>query len=162
MIPIPTDFQDFIRLLNRHRVKYLIVGGYAVAYYGHPRYTGDIDFFVELSETNAQALVKVFKAFGFTDPAPPVELFLKPGNIVRIGREPMRLEVLNNIDGVAFAECWEKRTRTRLNGLMVNLIHLDDLRRNKGATGRPKDQDDLLHLPVTALGKRKPKGPAKP
>jgi predicted nucleotidyltransferase len=135
-------------LLNQHRVKYLIIGGYAVAYHGHPRYTGDIDFFVALSEANAKALVKVFKAFGFTDPPPAVELFLKPGNIVRIGREPMRLEVLNEIDGVSFAECWEKRLRRKLDGLMVNLIHLEDLRRNKGATGRPKDQDDLIHLPV--------------
>lgn len=147
MIPLPDDFRDFIRLLNRHRVRYVVVGGYAVAYHGFPRYTGDIDFFVELSEKNAAALIEVFCEFGFKEP-PDAALFLTPGNIVRIGWQPTRLEVLNRIDGVSFKECWTARQRANLEGLRVNFISLPLLLKNKRATARPKDLEDLRNLPA--------------
>lgn len=146
MIPLPDDFRDFIQLLNQKRVKYLVVGGYAVAYHGFPRYTGDIDFFVELSPRNAALLIEVFRDFGFRDP-PPAALFLEPGNILRVGWQPNRLEVMNQIDGVAFAECWQTRRQARIAGLRVNFIDLAHLRQNKRASGRPKDLEDLRQLP---------------
>ena len=143
MIPIPQDFQDFIRLLNQKRVKYLVVGGYAVAYYGYPRYTGDIDFFVAISPQNAQKLVEVFRSFGFSNPLPDAQLFQIKGSVVKIGREPMRLEILNEIDGVTFEECYALRERSKIGSLRVNFIDLKSLKKNKKASARPKDLDDI-------------------
>jgi predicted nucleotidyltransferase len=145
MILLPPDFSDFIRLLNRHRVRYVVVGGYAVAYHGYSRYTGDIDFFVEKSARNAVALQRVFKDFGF-DPPPEASLFLEDKRIVRIGFPPMRVEVSNHIDGVTFEECHEHRIQARVAGIRVPFIDLERLRKNKVAAARPKDLEDLRLL----------------
>jgi hypothetical protein len=146
MIPIPRDFLEFLRLLNRHRVKYLVVGGYAVAYHGYPRYTGDIDIYVAISARNAAALTQVFRDFGFADGAPDPAAFRQRGQIVRIGREPMRLEILNEIDGVTFDDCYARRTRTRLDHTVVSFVGLDDLLKNKRSSNRPKDHADVVVL----------------
>lgn len=143
MIPIPRDFREFLRLLNRHRVRYLVVGGYSVVYHGYPRYTGDIDIFVAISPRNAAALGKVFRDFGFGDEGPLPAVFLERGQVVRIGREPMRLEILNEIDGVTFDACYARRTRARIEGLMINFIGFDDLLESKRRSGRPKDLADV-------------------
>jgi predicted nucleotidyltransferase len=149
MTPLPPDFRDFIQLLNRHRVKYVVVGGYAVAFHGYSRYTGDIDFFVENSRRNAEALRAVFEGFGFKNPPPEAALFMEEKRIVRIGFPPMRVEVSNYIDGVTFAECYEHRITSRVSGVRVPFIDLARLRKNKLAAGRPKDLDDLQQLPET-------------
>jgi predicted nucleotidyltransferase len=140
--------------LARHRVKYLVVGGYSVAYHGYPRYTGDLDIFVAVSASNASALVRVFRDFGFGDGAPAPAAFQTLGHVIRVGREPMRLEIVNQIDGVSFAECYARRTRARLDGLTVNFIGLDDLLRNKRSARRPKDLADVA---VLAKPRRRPK-----
>jgi Nucleotidyl transferase of unknown function (DUF2204) len=147
MIPIPRDFRDFIGLLNARRVRYLVVGGYAVAYHGYPRTTGDIDIFIELSRRNAAAMVEVFQRFGFADSAIRPEFFMDKGEVVRLGREPLKLEILNDISGVTFADCYRRRVRARIEGLGVNFIDLPDLVRNKRASGRDKDKLDLKNLP---------------
>ena len=147
MIPIPRDFREFIGLLNARRVRYLVVGGYAVAYHGYPRTTGDIDIFVELSRRNAAALVAVFQRFGFADSGIKPEFFMEEGEVVRLGREPLKLEILNDISGVTFAQCYKRRVRARIEGLRVNFIDLPDLVRNKRASGRDKDKLDLKNLP---------------
>lgn len=152
MIPLPDDFREFIRLLNRKRVRYVVVGGYAVAWHGFPRYTGDIDFFVEISERNAAALIEVFREFGFREP-PGADLFLTPGNIVRVGWQPTRVEVMNRIDGVAFEECWKSRRAAVVEGLRIHFIALPELLKNKRASARPKDLEDLRNLP--AKGRRR-------
>jgi predicted nucleotidyltransferase len=154
MIPIPHDFREFLRLLNRHRVKYLVVGGYSVAFHGYPRYTGDIDIFVAISPRNASSLVKVFRDFGFADGAPEPAAFQQRGQILRIGREPMRLEILNEIDGVTFDECYARRTRARLDNLVVNFIGYDDLLVNKRRANRPKDRADVAVLRKKSPPKR--------
>ena len=146
MIPLPTDFRDFIRLLNRHRVRYVVIGGYAVAYHGYARYTGDIVFFVEKSPRNALSLQKVFHDFGFKNPPPDAALFMEDKRIVRIGFPPMRVEVTNHIDGVTFVECYEHRILARITGIRVPFIDLEHLRKNKLAAGRPKDLEDLRLL----------------
>ena len=149
MIPIPRDFRDFIGLLNARRVRYLVVGGYAVAYHGYPRTTGDIDIFVELSPRNAAAMVEVFVRFGFATEGLKPEFFMDKGEVVRLGREPLKLEILNDISGVTFAKCYRRRVRARIEGLRVNFIDLPDLVRNKRASGRDKDKLDLKNLPKT-------------
>ena len=100
-IPLPRDFQDFLRLLNANAIRYLVIGGYAVAYHGHVRYTGGLDIFVELSTENAERMVRALREFGFDLPKLKPELFLRKWKIVRMGHEPMRLEILNEIDGVS-------------------------------------------------------------
>jgi hypothetical protein len=150
MIPLPPDFSDFIRLLNRHRVRYVVVGGYAVAFHGYARYTGDIDFFVEKSARNSVALKRVFKDFGF-DPPPDASLFLEDKRIVRIGFPPMRFEVSNHIDGVTFEECHENRIQARVTGIRLPFIDLERLRKNKQSAGRPKNLEDLRQLFGEAL-----------
>ncbi len=147
MIPIPRDFRDFIGRLNERRVRYLVVGGYAVAYHGYPRTTADIDIFIELSRRNAVAMVDVFCRFGFIDSGLKPEFFMDKGEVVRLGREPLKLEVFNDISGVTFAACYRRRVRARIEGLQVNFIDLPDLLRNKRASGRDKDKLDLKNLP---------------
>jgi predicted nucleotidyltransferase len=155
MIPIPRDFRDFIALLNARRVRYLIIGGYAVAYHGYPRTTGDLDVFVELSQANARALLAVFTEFGFSADRLSPEFFMDRGEVVRLGREPMRLEILNDISGVFFSECYRRRVRARMEGLTINFIDLPELIANKRASGRAKDLADLENLPSVPTRRRR-------
>lgn len=140
------DFTDFLRLLNEREVRYLVIGGYAVAYHGCPRYTGDLDVFVEASQENAARLVGVYRTFGFDLPDLKPELFTKPDNIIRAGHEPVRLEILTGISGVTFAEAYARRIAVPLDDLMVPFISFADLIRNKTSTGRGKDQVDAEAL----------------
>jgi len=146
MIPLPRDFQDFLRLLNANAIRYLVIGGYAVAYHGHVRYTGDLDIFVELSTDNAERIVRALRQFGFDLPKLKPGLFLRKGKIVRMGYEPMRLEILNEIDGVSFRECYRQRRMARLGDLKINFIDLPQLLKNKRASRRPQDLADIAAL----------------
>jgi predicted nucleotidyltransferase len=143
---LPDDFREFLKLCNQKRVKYLLIGGYAVGYYGYPRATADMDVWVERSPENAAKLVKVMTEFGFGGAEISADLFLEEGKILRIGVPPVRLEILNAISGVTFGECYPTRKRANLDGIRVNVISLADLKKNKKAAGRPKDLDDLDHL----------------
>ena len=145
-MPLPDDFRDFLKLCNQKRVKYLLIGGYAVGYYGYPRATGDMDIWIERSAENAAKMVAVLIAFGFDVPELSSDLFLEEGKIVRMGVPPIRLEILNEISGVTFAECYPCRERVKLDGIRVDIIRLEDLKTNKAAAGRLKDLDDLEHL----------------
>jgi predicted nucleotidyltransferase len=149
MTQIPRDFQEFLRLLNDQKIEYLIIGGYAVGHYGYVRYTGDLDIFVDLSRENAVRLTRAFRDFGFDLPEVTPELFLNKGRIVRIGHEPMRLEILNDIDGVRFEDCYANRNEVDLGGVKASVISLPHLLQNKRASGRAKDLAD-----VEALSKR--------
>ena len=140
------DFAEFAALLEQAGVRYLIVGGYAVALHGFPRYTGDIDFFVEISQENARKLVQAFDRFGFGDLGLQVSDFTQTDYVVVIGREPRKIQVLMGIDGVEFGQAWQGRVTQTLNGMPLNFLGKDDLIKNKRAVGRPKDQIDLLEL----------------
>jgi predicted nucleotidyltransferase len=142
----PADLREFLKLLNSARVDYLLIGGYAVAYYGYPRATADLDIWVAVSDNNARKLVRVLKDFGFDLPNLRSEIFLEKDRIVRFGEPPLRIEILTNISGVSFDDCFARRARVRLDGLRVNLISFQDLKKNKAASGRPKDLDDLTEL----------------
>lgn len=140
------DFADFLRLLNARKVRYLVVGGYAVAYHGYPRYTGDLDIFVEASADNAALLMDVYAEFGFNRAAMRPEMFTTPDNVIRIGYEPVRLEILTSISGVTFAESYARRIEVSLDDLTVSFISFADLIKNKLATGRGKDLVDAEAL----------------
>lgn len=145
-IQLPPDFKEFLQLLNTHQVEYLVVGGYAVGYYGYPRATGDLDIWIAFNPTNAQRLVAVLRAFGFAI-AEPAAAFLAHGQFIGIGNKPLRLEVLTAISGVQFQDCYGERTEDEIDGVKVNFIGLRQLRINKQASGRLKDLNDVSNLP---------------
>ena len=138
-VELPKDFKDFLRLLNDEKVDYLLIGGYAVGYYGYPRATNDIDIWIAIHPENSQKVVNVLKKFGFNSPELEPELFLQQDKIIRMGHPPMRIEILTSISGVEFDECLQRKKVDTLAGISVNLISLKDLKRNKKASGRHKD-----------------------
>jgi len=146
MATLNPDFHDFIGLLEKHGVEYLMVGGYAVAAHGFPRYTGDIDFFIATTPPNAASLIRVFREFGFGDLGLAENDFLEPDFVVEIGREPRKIQVLTGIDGVDFNECHASRIVIELDGLQIPCISKDLLIRNKLASGRAKDLIDCAEL----------------
>lgn len=139
-------FLEFVRLLEKHRVEYVVVGGYAVGYHGFPRYTGDLDLFVAISERNAEALLKVYADFGFSDLGLTKADFMETDTIVEIGREPMKIQVLTGIDGVTFSECHAKHVTCQIQGTRLPFIGLEELLANKAASPRAKDKIDLAEL----------------
>jgi predicted nucleotidyltransferase len=144
---LPNDFKEFLTLLNAHGVEYLLVGGYAVGYYGYPRATNDIDIWIAVDQNNAERVVAVVKEFGFETPELSASLFLVERNVVRMGLPPMRIELLTAIDGVKFAECYPKRVVDSIDDIEVSIISLEHLKINKKAAGRHKDLGDLENLP---------------
>ena len=144
---LPPDFSEFLRLLNAQHVDYLIVGGYAVGFHGHPSATADIDIWVPMRAETATQLVTVLKTFGFDVPELSPELFLRPDQVIRLGAPPLRIELLTTIAGVDFDACHARGVQARLGDVAVRIIALDDLKTNKRAAGRHQDLADLERLP---------------
>lgn len=140
------DFLEFIGLLEEEKVDYLVIGGYAVGLHGFPRYTGDIDFFIAVSDANSLKILRVFEKFGFGGIGIVREDFLKKDHVVEIGREPRKIQVLTGIDGVEFEDCFARKVEALIGGHIVKIIGKDDLIRNKAASARPKDRIDLEEL----------------
>ncbi len=147
------DFEDFIGLLNKHKVQYMVVGGYALAFHGKPRYTGDIDIWIQISDANATKLLKVIKDFGLSSLGFTKEDFLKEGYISQIGRPPLRIDILNSIDGVDFDEAYAGVQKTDIEGLTVPYIGLGDFIKNKQTSGRKKDLADIQEIKKEASSK---------
>lgn len=136
------DFQEFAELLNAKGVEYLVVGGYALAAHGHPRYTGDIDFWIRPTPGNIELLLTVLADFGFGS------LGLQPLDfaadmVVQLGQPPRRIDLLTAIDGVAFDDCFARAEQVEVGGVKLKIIGLDDFKANKRASGRLKDLVDL-------------------
>ena len=146
-IEFPSDFIEFLRLLNANAVEYLLVGGFAVAIHGYPRATADIDVWVARHEANADRIVAALTEFGFEVPALTSALFVEPDTIVRMGNAPMRIELMTSIDGVEFGDCAKRAIVHAVDSTPIPVIGLDDLKVNKRASGRNKDLDDLDNLP---------------
>ena len=146
-LTLPPDFKEFLRLLKEHDVRYLLIGGYAVGYHGYVRATEDMDIWVAVHPDNAEKLVATLKAFGFNAPNVTPELFLQKPKIIRMGYPPMRLEISTSISGVEFDDCYASRIVDRIDGIEVNVIDLENLKKNKNASGRLKDKADLEELP---------------
>lgn len=146
MIQLPKDFSEFLKLLNSKQVEYLIIGGWAVGFYGYPRATGDLDIWVSRKEGNALKLVEALKEFGFDLPNLSTELFTSENQITRLGLPPMRIEILTTISGVTFDECFSNRKTVSMPEVTANIIDLEDLKKNKLAAKRFKDLDDFENL----------------
>jgi len=140
------DFREFVELLDSTGVEYLVVGGYALAAHGHPRYTGDIDLWVRSTPDNAARLMKALSAFGFGDLGIGENDFLQPETVIQLGRPPARIDLLTSIDGVEFEPCYARRVVMSVGGVDLPIIHVDDFRANKRASGRAKDLADLESL----------------
>ena len=146
-IRLPEDFREFLRLLKKNEVEYLLVGGYAVGFYGYPRPTGDMDIWISNTRENAEKVTRVLNDFGFSSPELSAELFTLEKSIVRMGVPPFKLEIITFIDGVGFEKCFAKKLTAEIDDVEVNLISLEDLKINKKASGRLKDLNDLENLP---------------
>ncbi len=149
------DFAEFIELLNKHAVEYLIVGGYAVAFHGKPRNTKDIDIWIHPTEKNAASLMQVLAAFGFGSLGLCAADFLTTDTVVQLGYSPVRIDLLSTIPGVTFSTAWERRQQGRYGDQTANFIGLDDLIVNKQTVGRLQDLADVELLQEV----KKPKKP---
>jgi predicted nucleotidyltransferase len=144
---LPPEFRRLLSALSLKKVEYLVVGGYAVIFHGYVRTTGDLDIWVALNDENASKVEAAIRWMGFSPPGLMPEWFLRKGAVLRIGQEPLRFDIINDIDGVTFTECYARRVEAEIEGIQVNMISLPDLKTNKKASGRNKDLADLDYLP---------------
>lgn len=140
------DFKEFIQSLNDNGVRYLVVGGYAVALHGYPRYTKDIDIWVEMTAENGKKIAKALEQFGFGSLGINGTDFTIPDQMLQLGYPPGRIDMLTTLPGVEFSECYASRTIVEVDGILVNFIDLENLKKNKKATGRHQDLADLENL----------------
>jgi len=140
---VEKDYKEFLSLLNKHNVKYCIIGAFAVAFYVKPRYTKDIDILVEPSKDNAQKILKVLEEFGFGELSLSLEDLMREGNILQLGYEPLRIDLLNKLEGFQFQDIWQSKTTGDYGSEKVYFIGLDDLIKNKKMSGRPSDKVDI-------------------
>ena len=145
-VSLPHDFKEFVALLNDHDVRYLIVGGYAVSFHGHPRYTKDLDVWIDSPTANVERLLKALDEFGFAELNLSVEDFQQPGQIIQLGREPVRIDLLTSVKGLDFDGALPSRLVAKVEEVEVAVVGLADLKTSKQAAGRPQDIADLDHL----------------
>jgi predicted nucleotidyltransferase len=154
MPPLSNDLREFIHLLNTKSVKYVLVGAWALAFHGRPRYTGDIDFFVARNPENADRLMEVIEDFGFGQTGIERDDFLHVDHVIQLGREPNRIDILTGISGVTFDEVWQSREQGNISDVAVFVISRDLLIKNKRAANRDKDQGDVKLLEKTRPPRR--------
>ena len=140
------DFREFIELLNENEVRYLVVGGYAVAFHGHPRYTIDLDVWIGLSPENANKILDALIKFGFGSLGLKSEDFLESDQIIQLGYPPNRIDILTTLKDMNFEDCYNTRVEVEIRGLPINFIDIESLKKNKRATGRPQDLADVENL----------------
>ena len=140
------DFKEFVELLIKHQTEYLIVGGYAVGIHGHPRYTGDLDIWLNPTQENAEKVLRCVNEFGFGSVGLKLNDFTKEGNVIQLGYPPLRIDLITEIDGVTFNLCYKNRKEVEIEGIIVNFIGYWDLLENKKHSGRHKDLDDIDNL----------------
>jgi hypothetical protein len=140
------DFEELLRLFEENKVSYMVVGGYAVAFHGYPRFTKDIDIFFHRDPDNIRKIMAALTSFGFAEHALSADLFEEKGNIIKFGIEPVRVDLLNEIDGVEYEKISSRIVRGRYGLIEINFIGKDDLITNKEASGRAQDIADLEKL----------------
>jgi predicted nucleotidyltransferase len=161
------DFRELLESLNSAGAKYLVLGGYAVIFYGYQRVTKDLDLWISTDSANAQKVAQTLQQFaGFTKQQANPSMFRTKGKVFVVGREPVRVDILTNASSLNFDECYARREVVEWDGIKVPLISFEDLRANKTASGRAKDLADLENLPSALSrgsgrrgnrgGKRKP------
>lgn len=145
-IRLEEEFKELLKSLNRNAVRYLMIEGYAVVLHGYVRNTTDLDLAVAPDADNAERLVKALKDFGFDVPNLDTDLFTKPNSLIRMGFEPLKVEILNYLRGVDFEDAFRNRKEINVDGVDINLISITDLIANKRAVGRHIDLADVEEL----------------
>lgn len=140
------DFKEFVQLLIKNQVEYLVVGGYAVSIHGYPRYTGDLDIWINPTKNNAEKVLTCVNEFGFTSYELTEKDFTKEFGIVQFGYPPVRIDIINNVDGVDFEKCFQKKIIIEIDDLQVNFIGLEDLIINKKPDSISESGFYLKHL----------------
>ncbi len=143
---VQSGFKEFIASLNDNKVRYLVVGGYAVAFHGHPRFTKDLDIWVDITGENPARIVAALAQFGMGSPGLKEKIFSDADQAIQLGYPPNRIDLVLSISGVEFNEAYEHRAKTRINDLEVNFINISDQKINKKASGRMQDLADLENL----------------
>ncbi|MBN9382507.1 MAG: nucleotidyltransferase [Chitinophagaceae bacterium] len=146
MMELNKDFVEFLDLLNKHQVDYMVVGGYALALHGKPRQTGDLDIWIDIGEANAAKMQQVIKDFGFGGLGIKEEDFLRENAIIQLGYPPVRIDILNAIDGVQFKEALAHRLNEKVEGVVIPFIGKEDFIKNKRASGRSQDLTDIKEI----------------
>jgi len=143
---VQKDFEELLALFNKKRIKYLIVGGYALAFHGAPRYTGDIDIFVNPDSRNAELIMAALEKFGFGNVDIKKTDFEKPGWVIQLGVPPVRVDIITSLTGISWKESYSKRVRGKYGDVPVNYIGKRQLIKNKRAIARKKDLADIEAL----------------
>jgi hypothetical protein len=143
---VEKDFKEFIELLNENKVKYLVVGGFAFAFYVEPRFTKDIDIFVEASEENSKKIINTLIGFGFGNIGLKEEDFQKQDQIIQLGYAPVRIDILTSIASVSFESAWKNKVEGKYGDICCFFISKEDLIQNKQAVARPMDIADVKKL----------------
>jgi len=143
---VQKDFKEFLALLNEHEVEFIIVGGYALAFHGAPRFTGDIDVFIKPDKANAERMLKTFSEFGFGSLDIATEDFLQPNHIIQLGVPPVRIDLITSISGVSWEDANESKVEGLFGDVTVSFIGREQFIINKRAIGRKKDLADLEAL----------------
>jgi predicted nucleotidyltransferase len=144
---LTSDLRELLLAFNEQNVEYLLVGGYAVGFHAQPRATKDLDVFVRSDAKNSEAVFNALASFGAPlDGLSPSDFRSDPGSVFQVGVEPARIDILQQIDGITFAEAWEQRVKVSIEGLRVHIISSEHLIRNKLASGRPQDIADVAAI----------------
>jgi len=155
---VEKDYEELLRLFNKHKVRYCIIGAYAVAFYAKPRYTKDMDILVEPSNENGQKIVAALNEFGFKSLNLSEEDFSLRGKIIQLGYEPVRVDILTSIEGCSFKQVWKNKALGTYGEERVYFIGIDDLIKSKEVSERKQDQVDLDIL-ISAKGRTNPRPP---
>jgi len=143
------DFKEFLKLLNENKVEYLVVGAYALGFYGAPRNTGDIDIWIGLEKNNAVRMVKTLEDFGFSTLGYKKEDFLESDSVIQLGVPPVRIDILTSITGVDFYDAYKRKAITIIDDVPISYICKEDFVKNKKAAGRLKDLADIERITLT-------------
>ena len=143
---LSADLREFIELLNSRKVEFVIVGAHALAWHGLPRYTKDVDFLVSTSSRNAEALASVIEQFGFGSTGLCAADFSAEDQVIQLGMEPNRIDILTGISGVGWEEAWSTRIEGEIDGLPVSYLGKETFIKNKLASDRPQDRADVSRL----------------
>jgi len=152
---VEKDYEEFLGLLNKYNVKYCIIGAFAVAFYAKPRYTKDLDIFIEPSKENAEKILSVLEEFGFGDLSVSIEDLTSEGNILQLGYEPVRIDLLNNLEGLDFQNVWKNKVTGDYGSEKVYFIGIEDLIKNKKTAGRSSDMMDIELLEKSKKKKKR-------
>jgi hypothetical protein len=140
------DFREFVTLLNEAGVKYLIVGGYAVAYHGYPRYTGDLDIWIWIEDENVSKVLRSIHAFGFASVNLQLTDLKTPASVIQLGYPPFRIDIMTSVDGLEFEGCYARKEDIDIDGLNISFLDFNSLIENKKSTGRLQDLADVEKL----------------